>query len=51
MPGSLHIDSLSTIEGRHLVAVYAVVFLIQGGYFLYVVVNWLKFRNSPDSNP
>jgi hypothetical protein len=44
MPTSLHIDSLNTIEGRHLVLIYATVFLIQGGYFLYVAINWFKLR-------
>jgi len=44
MPTSLHIDPLSTIEGRHLVLVYATVFLLQGGYFLSVAINWFKLR-------
>ncbi len=32
--------SLSTMESRHLLASYAVVFLLQGGYFGWVAWNW-----------
>ena len=39
-----HFDGWNTIEGRHLVYIYAVVLLIQGGYFVYVASNWLKLR-------
>ncbi len=47
MPTSLHIDPIGTIEGRHLVLIYATVFLVQGGYFLYVATQWLKLRKRP----
>ena len=39
----MHIEGImSTMEGRHLVFSYAAVALIQGGYFAWVVLNWLK---------
>jgi hypothetical protein len=34
----------STIEGRHLLAAYAVVFLLQGGYFAWIVAGWRASR-------
>jgi hypothetical protein len=40
-------DGWNTLEGRHLVYIYGVVILIQGGYFVYVALNWLKLRNKP----
>jgi hypothetical protein len=40
----MRFDGWNTIEGRHLVFVYASVILIQGGYFLYVASQWLKLR-------
>jgi len=41
----MRFDGWNTIEGRHLVFVYASVILIQGGYFLWVVSQWLKLRS------
>lgn len=43
---------LSSLDGRHLFFSYAAVFLIQGGYLLYVVTGWAKLRReqSVDSN-
>jgi hypothetical protein len=34
------IFDLSTLEERHLLAVYAVVFVVQIGFFAYVAWNW-----------
>jgi hypothetical protein len=42
----MHFDGWSTLEGRHLVYVYAFVILAQGGYFAYVAANWFKLRRS-----
>jgi drug/metabolite transporter superfamily protein YnfA len=39
---------MNTLEGRHLVFAYAAVILIQGGYFLWLVRNWLKLGRSSD---
>ena len=36
---------LSTLEGRHLLASYALVFLLQGGYFARLIRNWRNVRN------
>jgi hypothetical protein len=45
----MRFDGWNTIEGRHLVFIYAAVILIQGGYFVWVAVQWLKLRAmSPD---
>jgi hypothetical protein len=41
----MRFDGWNTIEGRHLVFVYASVILIQGGYFLYVASQWLKLHD------
>ena len=39
----MHFDGvMNTMEGRHLVFSYAAVALIQGGYFVWIVRNWLK---------
>ena len=39
----MHIDGImNTMEGRHLAFSYVAVALIQGGYFAWVVMNWLK---------
>lgn len=46
----LHFDGWHTLEGRHLVFVYAFVILAQSGYFAYVLVNWLRLR-SPGTPP
>lgn len=35
---------LSTMEGRHLLAVYALVLLLQGGYFAWTAWNWRLLR-------
>ena len=41
----MHFDHiLSTMEGRHLVFAYATVFLVQGGYAVWVGWNWMKLR-------
>ena len=42
----MRFDGWNTIEGRHLVFIYATVFLIQGGYFVWVIVSWLKSEKS-----
>jgi drug/metabolite transporter superfamily protein YnfA len=42
----MRFDGWDTIEGRHLVFVYASVILIQGGYLLWVITRWLKLRNA-----
>ncbi len=39
----MHID-LTTLDGRHLFLAYTAVFLIQGGYLVYVVTGWAKLR-------
>lgn len=36
--------NLSTIEHRHLLAVYVIVLTIQGGYFLWVLRGWLRSK-------
>jgi hypothetical protein len=41
----------STMESRHLLAVYAAVLLIQGGYFAWMARNWLKLKKSPRLHP
>jgi len=46
----MHFDGWNTLEGRHLVFVYAFVILVQTGYFTYVAINWIKLRNA-DANP
>ncbi len=46
----MRFDGMDTMEGRHLVFAYASVALIQGGYFISVLLNWLKLRKSGDSN-
>lgn len=38
----MHFDGWNTIEGRHLVFAYAAIFLIQGGYFAWMVRSWLN---------
>ena len=32
--------NLSTLESRHLLAAYAVVFAVQGGYFAWMLRSW-----------
>jgi hypothetical protein len=44
-----HFDGWNTLEGRHLVFVYAFVILVQAGYFAYVAVQWFKLRNNDAS--
>jgi len=44
----MRFDGMDTMEGRHLVFAYAAVVLIQGGYFLWVVLNWLKLGRSAE---
>jgi hypothetical protein len=38
------IFDLSTMEERHLVAAYAVVFLVQGGFFASIVWGWRSLK-------
>jgi hypothetical protein len=38
----MRFDGMDTLEGRNLVFAYASVILIQGGYLLWTVRNWLK---------
>jgi hypothetical protein len=40
----MRFDGWNTLEGRHLVLAYASVFVIQGGYLLWLVRNWLKLN-------
>lgn len=35
---------LSTMEERHLLASYAVVLLVQGGFFLSIVMGWRALK-------
>ena len=39
-------DGWNTIEGRHLVFIYGSILLVQGGYFAWVAVNWLRLRKT-----
>lgn len=36
--------NLSTMEHRHLLAAYATVVIIQGGYFILVLRGWLRSK-------
>ena len=47
---AMRFDGMNTMEGRHLVFAYAAVVLIQGGYFVSVLLNWLKLRRSDGAN-
>jgi hypothetical protein len=38
----MHFSWMDSIHSRHLVLAYAAVIAIQGGYFLWLVRNWLK---------
>ncbi|MDW5266795.1 MULTISPECIES: hypothetical protein [Acidobacteriaceae] len=40
--------NLSTIEHRHLLAVYAIVLIVQGGYFLSILRGWLRSKKPRD---
>lgn len=46
----MRFDGMNTMEGRHLVFAYAAVVLIQGGYFVSVLLNWRKLRRSNDTD-
>ena len=46
----MRFDGMNTLEGRHLVFAYAAVMLIQGGYFLWLLRNWLRLNRSADGN-
>jgi len=46
----MRFDGMNTMEGRHLVFAYAAVALIQGGYFVSVLLNWLKLRRSDEAS-
>lgn len=37
--------NLSTLESRHLLASYAVIFLLQFGYFGWMLYNWSTAKN------
>ena len=37
----MRFDGWDTIEGRHLVFAYTAIFLIQGGYLVWMVRSWL----------
>ncbi len=37
--------NFATMEIRHLVAAYATVFILQGGYFLWMALNWRKLNS------
>jgi hypothetical protein len=39
--------NFSTMEHRHLLAAYAAVVGIQGGYFAWVLRAWLRTRKTP----
>lgn len=43
---TMQFNIMNTLEGRHLVFAYASVFLIQGGYFFWIAVRWLKLRSA-----
>jgi len=36
--------NLSTLEHRHLLAAYATVLIVQGGYFLSILRGWLRSK-------
>jgi hypothetical protein len=36
---------LSTMEERHLLASYAVVLLVQGGFLLSIILGWRALKN------
>lgn len=40
----MHFDGWNTIEGRHLVFAYALVFLLQGGYAAWIARGWFTTR-------
>ena len=42
----MRFDGFDTMEGRHLVFAYAAVILIQGGYFAWVAIQWIKLNAS-----
>ncbi len=43
----MHFDGWDTIEGRHLVFAYAAIFLIQGGYFIWMIRSWFSLAGDP----
>jgi hypothetical protein len=44
----MHFDGWNTLEGRHLVFIYATVFVVQSGYLAYVVGSWWKLSRRGD---
>ena len=40
--------NLSTLEHRHLLAAYATVLIVQGGYFLWIAKEWLRTKKPRD---
>ena len=41
----MHFEGMSAMDARHLVLAYASVALFQGGYFAWVVRNWLRLKD------
>jgi|GEM_PF-1174017 len=37
-----HFDRWTSLEGRHLILAYAVVFLLQGGYLTSIALQWRR---------
>jgi hypothetical protein len=46
----VHFDGWNTLEGRHLVLAYASVFVIQGGYLIWIASQWLRVSRAPRTN-
>ncbi len=42
---------LHSLAIRHLVAVYAVILLVQGGYFVWIARNWLLLTRTAKKSP
>jgi hypothetical protein len=40
--------NVSTMEHRHLLMAYAVVLLVQAGFFAWIGLNWLRLKRSRD---
>jgi len=40
----MHFDHMSALDARHLVLAYVSVAVIQGGYLIWVLRDWLKLR-------
>ena len=46
-----HFDGLDTLDGRHLIAIYAFVLLLQAGYATWIFVKWRRLSSSPSRLP